>query len=79
MGTSFDCPVYLTEQAATGKLYLGFGPFDMGDLKELLDWIGSEDGQDKIIAYTAKLVSHNQNGEHRPGCPCHYCARRRQL
>lgn len=65
MPTSFNCHIHIQESLHTGQFVMRFGPFSMGDLQELLDWIASDEGRDKIMDSTARLVrwGGEQKGE----------------
>lgn len=60
MGTSFPCDILFTAQPGTGRIILGIGPLDMGNVAEMLDYLGTEEFRTAALEAAAQaLTSEN--------------------
>lgn len=62
MGTSFDCPITVSTVPATGQLAIMIGPFVMGQLAEMLDYLASEEAREAIMDAAAITFTCGPHG-----------------
>lgn len=57
MGTSFDCPIAFTANPHTGQIVFGVGPFDMGNLAEMLEYLSTEEFRANAVEAAARALT----------------------
>jgi len=61
MPTSFDCNFHVTANPQSGKVGIVIGPFEMGNLAELLDYLGSKEARTLLTEATARSLTNEEN------------------
>jgi hypothetical protein len=59
MGTSFDCPILFSAHPQTGQIIMGVGPFEMGNLAEMLEYLGTEEFRQNAIEASARALTRD--------------------